>query len=153
METRTEITPATGAPPAGRAATSLVLAVAGSGGDGVALLGDLLLNIAAEKGLYGMLVQSYGPQIRGGESAVVVRLSTAPVSYEGESTDLLLCFRVPDLSRFRGSIELHDDSIFMLEATDTTEPPEWLGRSRREPFRYPFSTFEMGPKSPASPRT
>ena len=32
-------------------------------------------SMAAQQGLYGMMVQSYGPQIRGGESAVVLRLS------------------------------------------------------------------------------
>jgi uncharacterized protein YbbK (DUF523 family) len=33
----------------------------------------LLLRIAARQGLYGMMVQSYGPQIRGGEAAVLDR--------------------------------------------------------------------------------
>ena len=54
---------------------SLTLALVGSGGDGVALLGDLILELAARQGLHGVMVQSYGPQIRGGESAAVVRIA------------------------------------------------------------------------------
>src|SRR6266545_8221880 len=75
------------------AAESLVIAAVGSGGDGVALLGDLLLHMAAHQGLYGIMVQSYGPQIRGGESAAVIRIAREEVRYEGDSTDVLLCFR------------------------------------------------------------
>ncbi|MFI5372662.1 MAG: 2-oxoacid:acceptor oxidoreductase family protein, partial [Candidatus Eisenbacteria bacterium] len=56
-------------------AGSRVLALVGSGGDGVAVLGDIILQMAAQQGLYGVMVQSYGPQIRGGESAVVMRVS------------------------------------------------------------------------------
>ena len=65
--------PATGRPAPGAAATmptpvattdSCVLAIVGSGGDGVALLGDLLLRMAAEQGIYGMMVQSYGARER-----------------------------------------------------------------------------------------
>lgn len=131
---------------------SLTLAIAGSGGDGVALLGDLLLHMAARRGLYGVLVQSYGPQIRGGESAVVLRLSEEEVSYEGDHTDLLLCFRTADLRRFRGSVKLHDDSVVVLESTDTGSLPEWMGRSKREPVRFPFATFEDGVEVAGEPK-
>src|SRR5574341_1174834 len=68
---------------------SLTLALVGSGGVGVALLGYLVLKLAARQGLYGMMVQSYGPQIRGGESAAIVRLARDEIQYEGGRTDLL----------------------------------------------------------------
>jgi len=123
---------------------SLVLALVGSGGDGVALLGDLLLRMAAQQGLYGMMVQSYGPQIRGGESAVILRVSRAEVQYEGDQTDVLLCFRLADLKRFQGAVKLHPESAVILEQTDTAELPEWTGRSDRETFRYPFAKLENG---------
>ncbi len=63
-------------------------------------MGDLL-KMAAHQGLYGMLVQSYWPQIRGGESAVVLRIGDGELCYEGDATDLLVCFRAADLKRFR----------------------------------------------------
>jgi 2-oxoglutarate ferredoxin oxidoreductase subunit alpha len=121
---------------------SVTLAIAGSGGDGVALLGDLLLNMAARRGLYGMLVQSYGPQIRGGESAVVLRIAEEEVSYEGDRTDLLLCFRTADLRRFRGSVRLHENSLVIREVSDHGQLPEWIGSTPRAPLAYPFATFE-----------
>jgi 2-oxoglutarate ferredoxin oxidoreductase subunit alpha len=74
----------------------------------------------------------------------VVRLAREEVQYEGDRTDLLLCFRTQDLQRFRGAVQLHESSIVMLEAADTGETPEWLGQSARPPFRFPFATFEAG---------
>jgi 2-oxoglutarate ferredoxin oxidoreductase subunit alpha len=135
-----------------RATDSLVIAIVGSGGDGVALLGDLLLRMAAQRGLYGMLVQSYGPQIRGGESAVLLRIAREETRYEGDETDLLLCFRLADLRRFQGSIRLHPRSIVMMDAADTADPPEWLGRSEVQPLRFPFANIVDGQEVPGEPK-
>ena len=131
---------------------SLVVAVAGSGGDGVALLGDLLMSIAAHQGLYGMLVQSYGPQIRGGESAVVLRLAESEVAYEGDQTDLLVCFRISDLMRFRGSLHVHPNSVLVLDTGDQGELPAWLGTTTREIVRYPFATRAAGVEVAGEPK-
>ena len=132
--------------------TSLVLALVGSGGDGVALLGDLLLRMAAQQGLYGMMVQSYGPQIRGGESAVVLRVARHEVHYEGDRTDLFLCFRLADLKRFQGAVRLHEQSVVILEESDTGELPPWIGTSERETFRYPFAKIENGTEVAGDPK-
>jgi 2-oxoglutarate ferredoxin oxidoreductase subunit alpha len=131
---------------------SVVVAIVGSGGDGVALLGDLLLRMAARLGLYGMMVQSYGPQIRGGESAVVLRLSRTEVQYEGDRTDILLCFRLADLRRFQGALRLHPESAVILETSDTGEIPSWLGASERPTYRYPFATIENGIEVAGEPK-
>ncbi len=150
METRTEPIPSSTAP-AG-AMRSLVIAIAGSGGDGVALMGDLLLKMAAHQGLYGVLVQSYGPQIRGGESAVVLRIGDREMLYEGDDTDVLVCFRATDLKRFRGSIRLHGESVLVLEEKDPGALPEWLGTTRRPVFRFPFATYEDGIEVEGEPK-
>jgi len=151
MHTRTEA--AVPSPASGPTATKpIVVAIAGSGGDGVALLGDLLLKMAAQQGLYGMLVQSYGPQIRGGESAVVLRLATEETAYEGDRTDVLVCFRVSDLRRFRGSVHLHEDSLVVLEQTDTGELPEWMGRTSRPFLRHAFTAFQDGMEVAGEPK-
>lgn len=131
---------------------SVLLTLVGSGGDGVALLGDLVIWMAAHQGLYGMMVQSYGPQIRGGESAALVRISTEEVLYEGEEADLLLCFRLSDLARFRGSMRLHDESVVILDAVEEGTLPEWLGRTGRAQLRYPFATIEDGREVPGDPK-
>ncbi len=137
------------APPA---ADSLVLALVGSGGDGIALLGDLVLAMAAQQGLYGIMVQSYGPQIRGGESATVLRLAREEIHFEGERTDLLLCFRTGDLQRFHGAVQLHGGSVVVLEAADPGSLPEWLGRSDRPDFRFPFATLVDGVEIEGPPK-
>lgn len=140
MQSRTEPIPSSTVPSStGR---SIVVAIAGSGGDGVALIGDLILMMAARQGLYGMLVQSYGPQIRGGESAVVLRIAEHELAYEGDATDVLVCFRAGDLKRFRGSMLLHEDSILVMEERDTGALPDWIGATKRPVVRHPFSTYE-----------
>jgi len=133
-------------------AESLVLALVGSGGDGVALLGDLVLRMAAQQGLYGIMVQSYGPQIRGGESAAILRLAREAVHYEGEHADVLLCFRVSDLRRFLGSVRVHAGSLMILDAADTAELPPWLGTSEQAPYRYPFATIVDGAEVEGDPK-
>ena len=52
-------------------ARSFSLAIAGSGGAGVMTAGTLLLDAAARAGLYGLMVRTSGPQIRGGEAAAL----------------------------------------------------------------------------------
>ena len=141
--------PAADAAPAGAA---LVLALVGSGGDGVALLGDIVLRLAAQQGLYGIMVQSYGPQIRGGESACVIRIAREEIHYEGESSDLLLCFRTRDLERFQGAVRLHDRSVVILEAADPRPVPEWLGPSQRPVCRFPFATMVDGAEVEGDPK-
>lgn len=148
----THIDPLAPGPSLGAASPSLVLAIAGSGGDGVALIGDLLLKMAALQGLYGVLVQSYGPQIRGGESAVVLRIAERETCYEGDATDLLVCFRASDLRRFRGSLLLHSQSQLILEASDESALPDWLGQSERPAYRHAFATFEGGIEVAGEPK-
>lgn len=140
------------ATPRGAETCSLVLALVGSGGDGVALLGDLLLRMAAQQGLYGMMVQSYGPQIRGGESAVILRVGRSETVYEGDQTDLFLCFRLADLKRFQGAVRLHARSVVIQEESDTGDLPDWIGRSDRETYRYPFAKIENGIEVAGEPK-
>jgi 2-oxoglutarate/2-oxoacid ferredoxin oxidoreductase subunit alpha len=140
-------------PPDAKAQTrSIGLAVVGSGGDGVVLLGNLMLKLAARSGLYGVQVLSYGPQIRGGESAAVLRLSEQSVQYEGDEVDVLLCFRASDLRRFEGHIRLAQGCRVLLDATDTAPLPEWLGTQSPDVFRFPFARIENGLEVPGDPK-
>ena len=110
------------------------------------------MRLAAQQGLYGIMVQSYGPQIRGGESAVILRFSEEEVQVESDEADLLLCFRTRDLQRFRGSVRLHAASVMVLEANDDGVPPDWLGASDLPPYRYPFARFENGVEIEGEPK-
>ena len=99
----------------------------------MALLGDLVLRAAARQGLYGMMVQAYGPQIRGGESAAILSIARREALYEGEQNHLLVCFRTTDLKRFRGAVRLHEKSVLILEERDENPLPDWLGTSSVAP--------------------
>ena len=59
------------------APASLSIALAGSGGSGVMTAGTLLLDAASKAGLYGLMVRTSGPQIRGGEAAKGQHLGAA----------------------------------------------------------------------------
>ena len=60
---------------------NLTIALTGSGGTGVVALGEMLLRAAGNTGYYGILRKTFGPQIRGGESAAILRLGPQPPLY------------------------------------------------------------------------
>jgi len=68
------------------------IAITGSGGSGAITVGNMLLQQAAKNSLYGFMRRSVGPQIRGGESAALLRLSAQPVSCPDDRFDLLIAF-------------------------------------------------------------
>ena len=85
-------------------ARSFSLAIAGSGGAGVMTAGTLLLDAAARAGLYGLMVRTSGPQIRGGEAAALLRLATRPVATLDDRFDVLLAIDWQNLNRFGDEI-------------------------------------------------
>ena len=99
------------------------IALAGSGGSGVMTAGTLLLNAAAKAGLYGLMVRTSGPQIRGGEAAALVRLSARPMDSLDDRFDLLLSVDWQNVNRFADEIPLSASSV-MIGDPDEGEPPE-----------------------------
>ncbi len=110
------------------AASSISIALAGSGGSGVMTAGTLLLNAAAAAGLYGIMVRTSGPQIRGGEAAALVRLGSHPQDSLGDGFDLLLAVDWQNVSRFADEIALGEASLMIGDA-DEGEAPEVFVRS------------------------
>ena len=98
----------------------LVLAMFGSGGDGVITTGEMMAQAGAREGLHAMKVEAYGPQIRGGESSCQVRLSTEPIFTQGDQVDVLVVFNWHDFQLFKGELTIAQDAIVLYEATDTT---------------------------------
>ncbi|RMD97869.1 MAG: hypothetical protein D6814_08695, partial [Calditrichaeota bacterium] len=125
----------------------LILAIVGSGGEGVASAGEILLRAAAHEGLYSMLVRSYGPQIRGGESLAQIRLSPLPVRSRGDALDALVVLSWANFFRFSGEVFLHDDAIVFYDAADA--PPENLPFPPSVKF-YPVPFAEAAKKSAGS---
>jgi 2-oxoglutarate ferredoxin oxidoreductase subunit alpha len=104
-------------------AESISIAITGSGGAGVMTAGNLLLEVAAQAGWYGLMVRSSGPQIRGGEAAALLRFSQAPVECLGDRFDVLIGIDWQNIHRFADEIPLDAASV-MLGDPDQSEPPE-----------------------------
>jgi len=75
--------------------------------------GSLLLEAAGRAGLFGIMTRSSGPQIRGGEAAALLRISTRPVSCHGDRFDLLLAIDWLNADRFAAEISLDENSIIV----------------------------------------
>lgn len=98
----------------------LTLAMVGSGGDGVVTMGDMMAQAGARDGLNVIKVEAYGPQIRGGESSCVLRMSAEPISAQGDAVDVLVVFNWADFARFKGEVVPKADAVILYEATDAT---------------------------------
>ena len=102
---------------------SISLAITGSGGAGVMTAGNLLLEVAAQAGWYGLMVRSSGPQIRGGEAAALLRFSHAPIECLDDRFDVLIGIDWQNIHRFADEIPLDAASV-MVGDPDQSEPPE-----------------------------
>ncbi|HXL82659.1 MAG TPA: 2-oxoacid:acceptor oxidoreductase subunit alpha [Casimicrobiaceae bacterium] len=127
--------------------SSISIALAGSGGSGVMTAGTLLLNAAARAGLYGLMVRTSGPQIRGGEAAALVRLARQPTHSLDDGFDLLLAIDWQNVYRFADEIPL-DASSVMIGDPDEGETPEVF---KNTGARYvPLSLKKMAKAIPGS---
>lgn len=92
---------------------AISIALVGSGGSGVMTAGSLLLEAAGRAGLYGMMSRSSGPQIRGGEAAALLRISTRPVFCLGNRFDFLVAIDWANAERFAAEIPLDTESTIV----------------------------------------
>jgi 2-oxoglutarate ferredoxin oxidoreductase subunit alpha len=106
------------------ARNDLIVGIAGAGGDGVVSAGELVLDIAAQQGLFGMLFKSFGPQIRGGESSIRLRISTEPVLSQGDELDVLIAFNWADFARFRTELVPNERTVIFVDEQDKTPEAE-----------------------------
>ena len=91
------------------------LAVTGSGGAGAITAGELLLELAGNNGCFGMMRRSFGPQIRGGEAAALIRIRHQPVECMNDYFDLLLALDWRNAERFADEIALRPDSLIIAD--------------------------------------
>ena len=116
---------------------SVSVAIAGSGGSGVMTAGTMLLDAAARAGLYGLMVRTSGPQIRGGEAAALLRFARRPIDTLDDSFDLLLAMDWGNVNRFADEIPLHGASIVIGDA-DEGETPEVFAASGARSVALPL---------------
>jgi len=104
------------------------IAITGSGGSGAVTTGMILLKAMAQAGFYGIMSRSSGPQIRGGESAVMMRFADHEVHSHDDGFHILLCLDWLKIERFADEIPLHDKSL-LLGDRDAGEIPDILTAS------------------------
>ena len=95
--------------------TSMSIAIVGSGGAGSITAGNLLLEAAARSGSYGILTRSVGPQIRGGEAAALIRLSSEPIDSFGDSFDILLALDWKNADRFAAELPMGPHGLIITD--------------------------------------
>lgn len=108
------------------ASSSLSIAVTGSGGSGAVTTGLILLQGAAQAGLYGLLSRSAGPQIRGGESAAMLRFAERPLDCMDDRFDLLVALDWLNVARFLDEIPLDEHSRLLADPAAGAVPEALL---------------------------
>ena len=111
---------------------SVSVAIAGSDGAGVMTAGTMLLDAAARAGLYGLMVRTSGPQIRGGEAAALLRLSHRPVQALDDHFDLLLAMDWQNVHRFADEIPLRADSLVLGDSGEGDAPEAFTRGGARQ---------------------
>ncbi|QOC22479.1 2-oxoacid:acceptor oxidoreductase subunit alpha [Wenzhouxiangella sp. AB-CW3] len=117
---------------------SLSLALIGSGGAGVMTAGQTLLDAAAACGLYGLMTRATGPQIRGGEAAAILRLSSEPVECQDDRLDVLLAIDWNKAERFADELILDANSRIIADPGQG-QAPEWVRTSGARVLDVPLS--------------
>jgi 2-oxoglutarate ferredoxin oxidoreductase subunit alpha len=126
---------------------SFSIAVAGSGGSGALTVGLILMEAAAEAGLYGLMTRSSGPQIRGGESASMLRIGATPVACLDDTFDLLLGLDWLNADRFADEIPLSASSLILANSDAGEVPGPFLSRGatvHAMAFKKQAATVEGG---------
>jgi len=110
-------------------AETLSIAIVGSGGAGVLTIGSLLLEAAAKQGSYGLQTRSVGPQIRGGESAAMLRLGSEPLHCMSDRFDILFAMDWNNVDRFAAEIPIGPDSLVICDPAKGEIPGSIAGQN------------------------
>jgi 2-oxoglutarate ferredoxin oxidoreductase subunit alpha len=121
--------------------SSLAVVFAGSGGAGAMTAGELLLRAAAEAGYYGMMSRLFGPQVRGGEAAALVSISTDPVTCQPDRFDLFVALDWEKVDQFGAEIPLDETSIIIADPQRGVIPP---GIARSKARAIPLAMGQAG---------
>src|SRR4030042_154102 len=111
----------------------LTIAIAGAGGDGVVLLGSLLQRLCASIGYCGQMPRYYGPQIRGGASAVKLSLDAGQAAVPADTADITICFNWEKDIELEQEMALGNYSVLFYEDS----PP-------KEGIVLPEKSFQVG---------
>jgi 2-oxoglutarate ferredoxin oxidoreductase subunit alpha len=122
---------------AGARVTALSLAIVGSGGAGAITAGNLLLEAAAGAGWYGVAGRAVGPQIRGGETAALLRIGVQPMHGSWECFDILVALDWENAERFAADVPLTAQSLVIADS-DSGDVPAFVAESGAAVCRLPI---------------
>ncbi|OFX09368.1 MAG: 2-oxoglutarate synthase [Alphaproteobacteria bacterium RIFOXYD12_FULL_60_8] len=119
-------------------ALSVSVAMTGSGGAGVLTSGHILLKAAGAAGYFGHMRRTVGPQIRGGESAALLRLSAEEVLCPADETDVLVGFDWNNVGRFATELAVGPNSWVITDPSEGSVP-DFLRESGARVIEIPMS--------------
>lgn len=93
----------------------LSIAITGAGGAGVMSVGELLLQAWGREGGRGLLRKAFGPQIRGGEAAALLKLTESERYTAAGAYQVLLAFDWNNYARFGDEIRLASGCVVFCE--------------------------------------
>jgi 2-oxoglutarate/2-oxoacid ferredoxin oxidoreductase subunit alpha len=119
----------------------LNLGMVGSGGDGVMAAGEIIVKASAREGLNCILLKSFGPQIRGGESACKIRITSRRCSVQADDLDILLVFNWADYRRFGSELTLMPLGVVIEDGEEGEPEPDRpvVGNPPHAIYRVPMS--------------
>ncbi len=99
------------------------LIIAGFGGQGVMMIGQLLCYAAIDYGKEALFLPHYGPEQRGGTANCTVTISDEAIgSPIVRKIDVLIAMNQPSLTKFAGRVK--DDGIILANSNLCEGPPE-----------------------------
>ena len=110
---------------------SVSVALAGSGGAGVMTAGNMLLEAAAAAGYYGLMTRTSGPQIRGGEAAAMVRVTSFPTDAQENRFHALAAIDWQNVGRFAAEIPLGPESVVVGDPAHGAPPEAFIKSGAR----------------------
>ena len=116
---------------------SLSIAITGAGGAGVISCGELLLQAWASLGGRGLMRKAYGPQIRGGESAALLKLTENERYTASSYYDVVVALDWGNFSRFEDEIRLGPRSWVLCD--QASEVPAGILAARPDILRLPLA--------------
>lgn len=119
---------------------TLSVGIVGSGGSGVVTVGKILLEAIARHGLYALMGRSSGPQIRGGESAIMLRIGQRPVEALDDHFNVLLALDWDNADRFVDEIPITRDSLILMDS-DSGEVPAAYNLASNNHLPYPLQAL------------
>jgi len=112
--------------------------VAGSGGQGIMLLGKILAEAAMRENKFVTWLPSYGAEVRGGTSYCMVVISDAEIgSPYIEKSDTLIIMNAPSLERFKA--KLTSNGLLIINSSLV---PILAGKNTNT-LQYPFTDIAI----------